>query len=424
MRVTAISAPSQLWYRRDIEIQGRPAFRLRFNRREGAHLSEGCLPPDPKDGVADLETADTFVEALKYAFPLLTEPKCGWRSWDESLPREVAVRNLGPSRYGLAAIDGRSAPYMVLSPIAFDPTPDSTIRRRQSTVVHELAHLLQFETNLFLHWHKAALGSDPNWWLHESVALAVERFVYPDQPSSYPRFWEWATRPELSLESDPDGNLAAPFIQFLTTRLEPSFVPRLYDTTQDQVPSMRATEILDWQLQQRGLHLASDCADEPSVFIDYCVDAVLLGVTDTFLDSGIGEIVGPRAISDAFRAFPVRDAGRNMPIDHLGCRYFDFIPPKLGHVANLVVEVFPRPEPTTERKRNALHGELITISNDHRRITRNALSSSRDGQLTGIVPDFGVETVHRVILVLANCAFGPGWAYHDGLQFSISARLE
>ena len=136
MLVIVPHAPTRLWYRREIEIGGRAAFRLRFNRREGGRSDEGQLPPDPKDGVADLDTPDTFGEALRHSFPRLTEPAWGWRPWNEKLPREVAVRNLGPSLYGLAALDGRSAPYMVLSPIAFDPTSDATLRRRQATVVH------------------------------------------------------------------------------------------------------------------------------------------------------------------------------------------------------------------------------------------------------------------------------------------------
>jgi hypothetical protein len=113
-----------------------------------------------------------------------------------------------------------------------------------------------------------------------------------------------------------------------------------------------------------------------------------------------------------------------MPIDHLGCRYFDLVPPKAGTDAVLAVEVSPRPEQTSSPAQNALRCELVTISKNGRNVTRTRLDLHADGRQTGSVPGFADATVERVILVLANCAFGSGWAYNDGLQFRISAWLE
>ena len=417
--MTPSGSPTRLWIRRDVEIDGRTVFRLRFNRRDG-----GQVPPDAKDGVGDLGTVEVFADALAYAFPRLTDAATfGWRTWGDSQPCEVAIRSLGPSRNGLAVIDGRTAPYMVLSPLGFDTDPDAMRRRRQATVVHELIHLLQFESSLFQCWHQTRIGTDPNWWFHEAVALATECLVYPDRPPSYSRLWQWATQPELSLESDHDGNLAAPFILYLMKRLDSPLIARIYDSTSDDVDALRAVGLIDRELAQLGLTLATDAINQEALFIDYCVDAALLGIDNTVLDSRILDIVGPRATSDVLRSYPIR-SGASMPIDHLGCRYFDLLPAATDAAVSLIVEVTPRPENSGSFDRNALRGELVVISKDRSTVSRKTLAAQPEGHLSASVAGFTPESIERVILVLANCAFGSGWAFKDGLQFTVSARVE
>ncbi|MFM9959678.1 MAG: hypothetical protein ACKV2Q_00430 [Planctomycetaceae bacterium] len=58
----------------------------------------------------------------------------------------------------------------------------------------------------------------------------------------------------------------------------------------------------------------------------YCVDAGLLGTSDTLLDSRIGKVVGARAIADVLTGSRIADAASNLSVDHLGCRYFQFLP--------------------------------------------------------------------------------------------------
>lgn len=404
------AAHYQLAIRTDVAFEGRTAFRVRFNERHAT----ASHPADARHGIVDRETITTIREALSDAYPRLTSSEFGWSKFAGNVPREVAIRDLGPSRYGIAAMRGREAPYMVLSPQPFEAAPEAIKRRRRATVVHELVHLLQFESPLFRYWHESRRRfGDPNWWWHEATALATECVLDSRQSPTYPRLWDWATQPERSLESDADGYLAAPFVAYLMHRFGATIVARLYETTAAQVASQRAADVLDGWLRQHDTTLAA-------VFVEYCIACVTATAEWPVLDEVV-KIVGPRAISGSYRTLPVAREGKALPIDHLGCRYFEFLPSR-GRGA-LDVEVMPRPEDSrgVGRADSVLRAELVIPAVPGEGVARVPLQPRPNGTIGAKV---GLASVpSRLLLVVANCAFGAGWVNFDGLQFTVSASV-
>ena len=140
--------------------------------------------------VSDMRVVDECVEALAASFSALTSTHFGWRDCNSSAKAaatcRVKLKNLGPRILGAAVVGtagtGEAESYLVLNVRALESSRQAAISRRRATIAHELCHLLQFETAAYRHWPaqgRWGLG-DPNWWLHEASALAIEAALCND----------------------------------------------------------------------------------------------------------------------------------------------------------------------------------------------------------------------------------------------------
>jgi len=411
----AESWASILTCRRALEFGGRHLFDLHFAERN-AFSADG----NSTHGVPNLAVIDQYHAALESSISRLTDKTHGWNLW-ESLPgsnralRDAAVFDLGPSMLGAAVDTLRGTPYLVLNTRSLD-LPEVARMRRQATVSHELVHLLQFETPAYRYWPaRGRIGEnrDPNWWLHEATALALESEISPAPTASFPLLWNWATSPEQSLEGDPYGTLAAPFLIYLGRRFGWDLLADVYRATEHDVEGMRGVDLLARALGRRG--------DSPPDFKDcfargYCVDAAFIGDGASVLPAEIKDVIGPRALSGRFTRYPVDGAARNLVINHLGCRYFEFTPTQASRMLKVQVAIHD------DADRLFARVELVTVGRSGLR-RRTTLSPQPDTRLAATV-EFSSEDVSRAVLIISNCAYGSGWATHDGLRVAISAQIE
>jgi|GEM_PF-1404037 hypothetical protein len=404
--------------RRDVCVEGRRVFEMFYSERIGNFSSSDSL-----NGVVSLDTVDQYESALVESYSHLTASRFRWKSWQQ-LPaaaaetRHVATVDLGPNFFG-AAITGASArPYMTLSNRAHEVCRERALNRRKTTVAHEMVHLLQFETEAFRFWPDQGYWGegDPNWWLHEATARAVEARLYPDQTDCWALFWDWATQPENSIDSDPGGMFAAPLMLYLMQTVSDSVPADIYALNQQQVDSMRGCDMIARALENRGLTLAATTG--PDVFASgYCVAGGLEAADNSGLPSQIGKTVGPRVRTDVFSRYPVRKAAGKSPINHLGCRYFEFR--SLPDTGRLEVSVLP----DSSSERECLRGELVPVLGNGQLGEQVTLKPSSSGDLRGAVSGLS-EDVESVLLVVANCGYGEGWMAFDGQTFSLNASLE
>lgn len=374
--------------------------------------------------VSDLGVVDEVTDALRLAFVKLVSPPFGWRSrnQDASTTCRVKLKNLGPKILGAAITGnlgtGEALPYLVLNVRALESNRQAAISRRRATIAHELCHLLQFETAAFQYWPsrgRFGLG-DPNWWLHEASALAVESAICHESPECFPLFWEWATIPSRSLDVDDAGGTAAPFLMYLMRALpDGSRIPAdLYSIEPRSDASMSGTDLLEAVLKSRGTRLAA-VSGEDCFASRYCVDAAFVGSSDSLLDPRILDVVGPRCIADVFERFPVQSAGLRCPVDHLGCRYFQFRIPSTQHGLRITVA------PDLSRGPNMLRCELVVIGHDGRKLRQETLIRRESDSSLEIITPVDPRTDGLALLVVANCAWGSDARRYDQQTFSISA---
>lgn len=428
-----------------VEVDERQLFNVYFcERNQSFELQHG------RHSVAGLFVVNQYAEALRSVIQLLNSPSFNWNVWttsDGSLTaRSVAVFDLGPGMQGAAVSFPRKMPYLVLNARSPD-LPEMAMRRRQAIVAHELVHLLQFETPTYQYWSsRGRIGEDrdPNWWLHEATALAIETELSPKPAASLPLFWDWATVPEVSAEGphDPYGTLMAPFLIFLGRRHGWKLLSDLYRVTPNEVASMRGTDILAWTIsnvlqekhnslqsavrevgQQSGtpdshsVGLSKTDADPTSLeaqFLEYCVDAAFLSEGETVLPKALYETVGGRALTDRFESYPVSAAATNAAIDHLACRYFEFLPTTTSDRLSVSITLNRTDDMPVFR------AALVTVArNGQRQLT---LMTANTNGFTGSAP-FRAKECSRAVLIVANCAYGFGWANHQLCRFTIDANI-
>ena len=101
------------------------------------------------------------------------------------------------------------------------------------------------------------------------------------------------------------------------------FPSEIYRIDPKTVPSMGGTDLLDHVLKSRGTRLAAVSGEE-CFASRFCVDAAFIGTPHSVMDPRICDVVGSRCVTDVFDRFPVQEAATECPVDHLGCRYFQF----------------------------------------------------------------------------------------------------
>lgn len=381
--------------------------RVRFVRRNG-----GPAIHDPENGIPYQSIVHDVRTSIDDFYPRLTS-EFGWSGWPDDSIRDVTVRDLGPGMYGVAALEGRDMPYIVISPRVFDATRELSQLRRRGTVLHELIHLKQFQTPLFLHFYKPLKYNswDPNWWLHESSALATEVIGIPEYPIAFRKLWEWVTRPHLALDTDKDGHRALPFLLYLMNEIALDLPASLYRYSPDQTDSMLATDILSSELAGRGL-------DFQKVFLGYCAAvAPQTGPMPDWLEPIIS-LLGRRSFSERYQHYDVH-SHCGWPIEHLACRYFRFAPPNSGEpnqsLEIRITEINHHPE--------LLLGQ-IDIVDEVASEKKQPIHLQRCGnELTGVIRQFNRRNIKNAVLTIANCGHGTGWAKYNDLRFKLSAKI-
>jgi hypothetical protein len=407
--------------RRRLVPTGTQQFEISFIERSGA----GELA---RHAVSDARVVDEWAEALASSFSALTGSRFGWRELDGGVSVAAAemwrvkLKNLGPKILGAAIAGcvgmGGAESYLVLNVRALESSRPTAISRRRATVAHELCHLLQFETAAYRHWPaqgRWGLG-DPNWWLHEASALAIEAALCDESPECYPLLWDWATTPSRSLDADDAGGFAAPLLMYLMRTLpDGDRLPAdIYRVDPQAVPNMGGTDLLDHVLKSRGTRLAAASGEE-CFASRFCVDAAFVGTPGSVLDQRIHDVVGARAVTDVFDRFPLDAAATACPVDHLGCRYFQFRLPPASR--GLRVTIRPqRPEGM-----NILRGELVLVGPDGRKLRQKTLGRVEDASVLSAEIPIDSQFVEFALLVVANCAWGAAANRCNEQTFSISA---
>lgn len=171
-----------------------------------------------------------------------------------------------------------------------------------------------------MHYYRptSSTGWDPNWWLHESSALAAETVLVPHYKTAFCRLWDWAVKPQQSMDTDETGHLALPFILYLMDTFSTKIPARIYEASVEDCPSMLAVEVLSQQLTKIGTNFET-------AFLNYCVAVApeLPGRREWLLE--LDQIVGHRSYRERFKDYPINDIN-DVPVHHLGCRYFRFKP--------------------------------------------------------------------------------------------------
>lgn len=408
---------STLLQRRPVQIGGREVFELIYCERHGRGNEASRIW-----GVTSEIVVDQYAAALQTSYPLLCGAEFNWQQLKlaEDASCVGKIEDLGSWMMGAATTDGISQTYLMLTSRCHEPSPVAAAKRRNDVVLHELVHLLQFQTDTWQHWPKQGRwgNADPNWWLHEAVALAIEAELAADYVGWYQWLWEWATSPQLSIESDKNGALAAPFLQYLIRRLGRPFASAIYRLTPDEVPSMRATDLLARAIADAAVHCSVPLrqVDMGSVFLDYCTDAGLGGTADCLLDPAIESIVGKRIRTEYFEGLPINWSSRDAAIDHLGCRYFEF---QLTRGQKpLAFQIVPDDTESPPPLMASL--TLVHDSSDRGRTCFFQPELSGNGIVCRVSP---TPDETRAVLTIANVAFGSGWALHDGATFQISAEV-
>ncbi len=385
----------RLQHVRDVSVHD-GIFRIHYGMR--ADFSESTS----RHGIVDMSTIDHYADALERGYPLLTSPRFGWRGFESSFVREVGVRDLGAAHHGIANPDGN---YLVLASRPFKPSLAQQSLERFSTVVHELVHLLQFESPLFRKWFSlaATMLHDPNWWLHEAVALAMEFKIGNNPGPMITRLWDWATQPSRSIDSDQLGFRGLPLALYLMDRFGDDFLSKLYFAPLDDNPHPRAADVLAGLLPTTDRNRA---APFEGLFLDY---ASIWSPGNESMPDWAKEIV--RLIGYPARTCVAIDSGtsshRFSPIEHLGFRILELetardtpIALKLQHVrsaqsqTSLAARLFPSIDATR------IDG---VPTDDGRALVFPSM------QLTG-----------NSSMVIANTAYRAGWAMDDKSEIELS----
>ena len=399
--------------RKPVQIDGRDVFELIYSERH----RRGTLGSRIQ-GVTSESVVDQYAVTLQTHYPLLCGAEFDWhplKRADDTCCVGV-IEDLGSWFMGAATTDGNSQPYLMLTSRCHESSPEAAAKRRNDVVVHELVHLLQFQTDTWQHWPKQGRWgtADPNLWLHEAVALAIEAELAVDSASWYPWLWEWATYPQISIESDKNGTLAAPFLQYLIRRLGRPFAAAIYQLTPNEVPSMRATDLLARAIADAAVHCSVPLrqVDMGSVFLEYCTAAGLGGTASGIHDPAIESIVGQRIRTEYFDGLPIKWSNRDAAIDHLGCRYFEF--QLTGRQDAIAIRIIPD---DTASPMTLMATLTLMPDSSNRGRTCYFQPNLRGPEIVCRVSPTPDET--RAVLTIANVAFGSGWALHDGATFQI-----
>ncbi len=362
--------------------------------------------------VSNASVAERYSVAIQQSARQLTDV-LGW-NWSERHPDviDIEVSDIGPGAAGHAMIDLHEVPYLRLSCRRFAVDDDSECRRLGNLVLHEFVHLLQFGTDVWWSWpyHGSFGEHDPNFWLHEGVALATEALCGEGTADWYPWLWKWAVTPHAPFDSDASGTRAAPFLIYLAQRLGSQFLADVYSANNLSDAPRHGTELLDATIRRR----APD-ATLRFMFAEFCAAWMSEHTLWSHQATSIRRVVGDRAICDLISAGKVSaHAWRSdeWTLNHLSCRYFairDLIGSSFGTCKIAVVVAEPECI-------DSLSSIAILLSDDGTLLQQVMLRSTS----TSLVGNVTIrDELCHLRIVVVNTAHGCGWALHDDIRFHI-----
>lgn len=363
--------------------------------------------------VAQAAVAEHFVDEIQRSAQRLTQ-ELGW-NWSRRHPDviDVEVIDIGPGLAGLAVTDLREVPYLRLSCRRFVVDDDSESRRRGNLVLHELVHLMQFGTDVWWSWpyHGSFGVSDPNNWLHESVALATEAVCGTGTADWYPWLWKWAVAPHLSVDSDESGTRAAPFLIYVAQKLDLGFLSDIYSGRNVSDAPKYGTELLDSTIRRR-----SETASLCSMFTQFCTAWLSESTLWSPQATGIHSVVGDRANCEVVSASILSTKtwrSAEWSLNHLACRYFAIRDLMASSPGTCDVSVVVADHGATLK----LSCIAMVLTPDGLPLQQLTLLCESANRLAGTLSIPAGPCHLRIVVV--NTAHGPGWALHDDIRFEV-----
>ncbi len=365
------------------------------------------------NAIIDEAVVEQYGNALAEGYELLTGSEYGWPSLPIGLVCDVAIRDLGAGRFGLANPGsdpvGLSDCYLALTSRSLESSSEHDAGMRRTIAIHELLHLLQFPSPLY----RSGLGKsvfikDPNWWLHESVALATEWFLGGASGKLIPNLWNWANAPHISCQADELGFQAFPWMVYLMETFGKWFPARLYNQVLNNISAQHVgpIEASDWLAGFiRTLKLRVDEASLSSQFLRYaCLWALPYEQLPTWAQQ-IVQVVGRPAWTNA--EFVNDSVWRVPPIERLGFRIIPIPEEMQINVWDLAVSFDGHTRSNLESIQSAL---VLVDQKDH--VTVKECDYHQQKCVVRVSLSLA-KTIKEAFLVIANTNVGAGRGNHD-----------
>ncbi len=388
-----------------LHAQHRLARTRRVSIKNGLFLLHYGMRSDFADhltqhGITNAGTIDDYEHGLRLGYQHLTT-RFGWPELEEGFSQDVAIRDLGIGRYGLANPDG----YMVFTSRALEADSSMATRHRRSIAVHELVHVLQFQSPLFQYWNKKLMlaGDDPIWWLHEATALASEFLAGQFRDRMIPKLWDWANTPHKSFESDLLGYRALPFLLYLMGRFGRDFPSRIYYGRAGEPTQLDAPDSIDSLLNSMASN--NQDLDLATVFLDYAVLWAMPRRSLPRWSKVILHVVGRPTRSRC----QIDGAGlqfKIQPIEHLGFRFveLDLHANPTPMISRLSISHVSKYE---NSKRLVLKGRIL-IEGRNGKLLSTIQGIPKDDRCVFEIPQLEPGLIRRATLVIVNGAHGNG----------------
>jgi hypothetical protein len=297
--------------------------------------------------------------------------------------------------------------------------------RAMADAVHEATHVFDWRERPLCDLN-TALDLDRNplwwWWMHEAMALYMETVVLRDNDDFHRFVRHWVVLPEIPLDAWHPGYQAGLFLCYLSDRLGPEIINRIW-TPSD--PAEKPLQALERVLQEKGVKFSSPNPDDDDVFASgYCMDSYFL--KDACHARNVFERHGERAISASHQLSLGESPPSEDTLDHLACRYYRFFLER--RIAKLQVRLL-----TAGRESGTnLKAELAIVTKQMQRGSTYKLRSSirpmaieEPIELFAEISEIPHGDIDHVVLVVSNCAFrgmdsNSRTDHYDGQQYTVN----
>jgi CheY-like chemotaxis protein len=398
-----------------------------------------------------------YETAIRDHYLMLTGSQFGFDNWTSDSPVPVSVLlisdNSGRKLLGLVEPFSVSRSHTISFQLDLCcrnnyTDPQLASRLRSDTVLHELVHCCQLNSELVRAWIRdwrqlpinsgrpamdwygdfandvtRGRGSDWGWaWVLEATAYAIEAEHAVGFPEWYKELADWASFPEQELNEDESGIFAAPFLQFLLRGLGSQFASELFrlpaaPSDRTPLPDRHPLELVDEAIR-RFQHLSNEKQARwgglRAAFREYCLASALEYDPSNFFDTRIISAVGPRVRT---RSFPLQSRltcelaeGLATP---MSCRFFELSPDSNRSSDATIRLQWQCPESCTDVG-------IALVNADGRAL--NVFWPTRKDSQFSIEFALPIDCV-RIIITTVNGSFGPGRARYSKGSLHVEAEI-